>query len=436
MGGFRGRYEIAVVARGSSVVGLHNAREERMTFLKDFVNVLSEASISFLLLSSAFGFIVFFNLMDGRVRSKGGSAFVVFGVLLAILGIFIRPLLYLAVAYFLLMFVLANLGGRLWDRKTGFWALVFGLLGFFVSFLDPNFYLIAAKPDNVPIGAMIFLLAIFTWIALRKAYLNDKQIATGGIPWEKTESDEKLFTWPDLVYTEMMCMIFLTVIMIVWSVSLRAPLEEAANPTSSPNPAKAPWYFLGLQEMLVYFDPWLAGVVLPTLIIVGLMAIPYIDTNPRGNGYYSFRERKWELGIFLYGFLVLWSFLIITGTFLRGPNWNFFGPYEYWDPNKLVPLVNVDLSELIWVKFLGMSLPKLWPIRELPGIVLVLAYLGLPPLLALGPFKRFYLKMGAPRYYVGTFLFLIMMSLPIKMVLRWLFNLKYILHIQEIFFNI
>ncbi len=407
-----------------------------MTFLKDFVNVLSASSISFLLLSSIFGFIVFFNLMDGRVRSKGGSAFLGFGGLLVLTGIFIRPLLYLAVAYFLIMFVLANLGGRLWDRKVGMWLLIFGLGGFFISFLDPNFYLIAAKPDNVPIGAMIFLLGIFTWVSLRKAYLNDKQIALGGIPWEKTESDEKLFTWPDLVYTEMMCMILLTVVMIVWSVVLRAPLEEAANPTSSPNPAKAPWYFLGLQEMLVYFDPWLAGVVLPTLIIVGLMAIPYIDTNPRGSGYFSFRERKWEIGIFLYGFLVLWSFLIITGTFLRGPNWNFFGPYEYWDPNKLVPLVNVDLSELVWVKFFGMALPKLWIIRELPGIVLVLAYLSLPPLLAIGPFRRFYLKMGAPRYYVGTFLFLIMLALPIKMVLRWLFNLKYILHIQEIFFNI
>ena len=407
-----------------------------MTFFKDFVNVLSVASISFLLLTSVFSFIVFFNLMDGRIRSKGGAALIVAGVILVITGLFIRPLLYLAVAYFLLMFGLANLGGRLWDRKVGMWLLIAGLGGFFLSMFDSNFYLIAAKPDNVPIGAMIFLLGIFTWIALRKAYLNDKQIEAGGIPWEKTESNEKLFVWPDLVYTEMMCMILLTVVMIVWSVALRAPLEEAANPTSSPNPAKAPWYFLGLQEMLVYFDPWLAGVVLPTLIIVGLMAIPYIDTNPKGAGYFTFRERKWELGIFLYGFLVLWSFLIITGTFLRGPNWNFFGPYEYWDPNKLVPLVNVDLSELVWVKFFSMSLPKLWVIRELPGIALVLAYFTLPPILAAGPFRRFYLKMGAPRYYVGAFLFMVMLLLPIKMVLRWLFNLKYIVHIQEIFFNI
>jgi hypothetical protein len=407
-----------------------------MDFLKEFVNVLSGASISFVLLTAIFAFLVYFNLLDGKLKSSVGMGFVAFGVLLIVTGLFIRPLLYLGIAYFLLLFVLANLGGRVWDAKVGKWAFVIGAAAFAVSMFDPNFYLIAAKPDNVPIVAMIFLLGIFTWIALRKAYLNDRQMLAGGIPWEKTESDEKLFTWPDLVYTEMLCMIILTVVMIIWSTALRAPLEEAANPTSSPNPAKAPWYFLGLQEMLVYFDPWLAGVVLPTLIIVGLMAIPYIDTNPHGNGYYSFRERKWEIGIFLYGFLVLWSFLIITGTFLRGPNWNFFGPYEYWDPNKLVPLVNVDLSELIWVKLLHMPLPRLWVIREIFGLGIVLGYLGLPPVMAAGPFRRFYLKMGGPRYYVGAFLFLFMMSLPIKMVLRWLFNLKYIVHIQEIFFNI
>jgi len=407
-----------------------------MTFLKNFINVLSVASISFILLSSVFAMLVYFCLLDGRVKTKGGTGFLVFGAILVVAGLFVRPLLYLAVAYFLVLWALAKIGPRLWEPKVGKWLLIAGLGGFALSMFDPNFYLIAAKPDNVPIVAMIFLLAIFTWIALRKAYLNDHAILAGGIPYEKTESDEKLFTWPDLVYTEMLCMILLTIVMVVWSVGLRAPLEEAANPTSSPNPAKAPWYFLGLQEMLVYFDPWLAGVVLPTLIIVGLMAIPYIDTNPKGNGYYAFRERKWEIGVFLYGFLVLWSFLIITGTFLRGPNWNFFGPYEYWDPNKLEPLVNVDLSELVWVKLMAMPLPKLWVIREAPGILIVLLYFALAPALAARPFRRFYLKMGGPRYYVGAFLFLFMLALPIKMVLRWLFNLKYLVHIQEIFFNI
>jgi hypothetical protein len=407
-----------------------------MTFIKNFINVLSVASISFILLTAVFAFVVYFNLLDGRIKSKTGIGFIILGVVFLVAGIWITPLLYLAVAYFLCLWGCATLGPKMWDGKVGKWMLIIGAIAFGASLLDPNFYLIAAKPDNVPIGAMIFLLGIFSWIALKKAYHNDKAMEAGGIPYEKTESDEKLFTWPDLVYTELLCMIALTIVMIIWSVGLRAPLEEAANPTSSPNPAKAPWYFLGLQEMLVYFDPWLAGVVLPTLIVVGLMAIPYIDTNPRGNGYYSFKERKWELIVFLYGFIVLWSFLIITGTFLRGPNWSFYGPFEYWDPNKLEPLVNIDLSELIWVKALGMPLPKLWIIREAFGIILCLLYLGLAPALAAGPFRRFYLKMGGPRYYVGAFLFLIMMSLPIKMVLRWLFNLKYIVHIQEIFFNI
>ena len=66
------------------------------------------------------------------------------------------------------------------------------------------------------------------------------------------------------------------------------------------------------------------------------MAIPFIDVNPKGSGYYTFKERKWEISIFLFGFVILWVMLIILGTFLRGPNWNFFGPYEFWDVHKVL----------------------------------------------------------------------------------------------------
>jgi hypothetical protein len=210
----------------------------------------------------------------------------------------------------------------------------------------------------------------------------------------------------------------------------------------APNPSKAPWYFLGLQEMLVYYDPWIAGVLLPGLIILGLMAIPYIDTNPLGNGYYTFKERKTEIGLFLFGWLVLWSQMIVIGTFLRGPNWNFFGPYEYWDIAKVEPLVNVDLSEYFWIKLLGVGLPAQWYVRELPGILLVLAYLFVLPVVlpklrwSKRWFGRFYEKLGPPRYYVAITLFLVMLALPIKMYCRWMFNLKYFVHIQEFFFNV
>ncbi|KAB2838997.1 cytochrome C, partial [bacterium] len=98
---------------------------------------------------------------------------------------------------------------------------------------------------------------------------------------------DKVHTWPHLVRIEFICGLLAFMGLLVWSLVLDAPLEEPADPTKTPNPSKAPWYFLGLQEILVYFDPWMAGVVLPSLIIVGLMVIPYIDVNPKGNGYYT-----------------------------------------------------------------------------------------------------------------------------------------------------
>ena len=101
-------------------------------------------------------------------------------------------------------------------------------------------------------------------------------------------------------------MVAQTIFLVVWGIVLQAPLEQPASSTTAPNPSKAPWYFLGLQEMLVYFDPWMAGVVLPSMIIVGLMAMPYIDTNKQGNGYYTIAQRKFAYITFQYGFLVLW----------------------------------------------------------------------------------------------------------------------------------
>ncbi len=124
--------------------------------------------------------------------------------------------------------------------------------------------------------------------------INDSRIAQGLPNLEELEPDKTL-TWPDLVYTELICMVVQTIVLVVWGIVLQAPLEQPASSTTAPNPSKAPWYFLGLQEMLVYFDPWMAGVVLPSMIIVGLMAIPYIDTNKAGNGYFTLRRPQVRL---------------------------------------------------------------------------------------------------------------------------------------------
>ena len=200
--------------------------------------------------------------------------------------------------------------------------------------------------------ALVFLLAFFTWLATYRAVINDDRMERGEPPLEKLD-DEKMLVWPDLVYTELICMIALTAFLIFWAIWLQAPLEEPASSVKTPNPSKAPWYFLGLQEMLVYYDPWMAGVVLPSLIVVGLMAIPYIDFNKQGNGYYTIKQRKFAYIIFQFGFLELWVTLIVLGTLLRGPNWNFFGPYEYWDAHKVEALNNVNLSEYFWERWLG-----------------------------------------------------------------------------------
>jgi hypothetical protein len=338
----------------------------------------------------------------------------------------------------LIAFYFALKSKKLWTKRGGIGLLIAGVLFFVLSLLDPNFYKIVAKPDNVPIVMMVFLVGFFVWFAMSKAVSNDTQIAAGAPTFEATEVEDRIFTWPDLVFSEFICMVLLTVVMVIWSIALKAPLEEPANPALAPNPSKAPWYFLGLQEMLVYFDPWLAGVLLPGLIILGLMAIPYIDTNPKGNGYYTFRERKAEISIFLFGWLVLWSQMIVIGTFLRGPNWNFFGPFEFWDPGKVEALVNVDLSEYLWIKLFHVGLPDNILLRELPGILLIGFYFfGLPVLLRKTKwFRPYFEKMGPARYYVGMTLFLFMMLLPIKMYCRWLFNLKYFIHIQKYFFNI
>ena len=299
---------------------------------------------------------------------------------------------------------------------------------------DPNFFAIITWPDNIPISLLIILVSFFTWYSLHKCAENDRRIEAGEVPVEATpENREKVWCWPNLVYTELFAIIIGTIFLIVWGIVFKAPLEEPANPTWAPNPAKAPWYFLGLQEMLVYFDPWMAGVVLPGLIIVGLIAIPYIDTNPKGNGYFTFAERKMAITVFLFGWLVLWVYLIIVGTFLRGPNWTFYGPFEFWDFHKVVAEYNVNLSEFFWVRWLNTSMPKNIILREWLGILFSLGYLFvLPPLMGKSKWGRNLIeKTGNVRFYIMGVLALVMLSLPIKMVLRWAFSLKYIVALPE-----
>lgn len=352
---------------------------------------------------------------------------------------------------FLIVLLFMFVTRKFWVKPVVAW-LTFNaaLLLMGMSMTDPNFANIVTKPDNVPIVGLIFLLGFFTWVATERAVKNDERAKQGLEPLEKLD-DEKILVWPDLVYTELICMVALTALLLVWAILLPAPLEEAASAVKTPNPSKAPWYFLGLQELLVYYDPWMAGVVLPNLVVVGLMAIPFLDFNKKGNGYYTIEQRPFAYLTFQFGFFILWISLIVMGTFLRGPNWNFFGPYEYWDVHKVEALNNVDLSEYFWINLLGQGRPR--PpegaseglkfgyalLRESPGIVLLIAYLALvPPALVMysNYFRDLLLKMGIIRYMTLTFLLLMMALVPIKMLLRWSpLHIKYFIGLPEYMLN-
>lgn len=226
-------------------------------------------------------------------------------------------------------------------------------------------------------------------------------------PTEPEEPD-KLLSFPHLVFKELIALMLISLLLIIVSMAIDAPLEEQANPTKTPNPAKAPWYFVGLQEMLVYFDPWIAGVMVPTLIIIGLMAIPYVDRNPRGVGRYCVRERPFAFSMFTIG-IVAWFALIIFGYFFRGPSWLVYMPWESWEIHK--PLVSAGAYVL--PTYLGISI--------------IIGYyglgMGLPIILA----RNFYRSLGPTRYFVTMFFVLSMFGFFGKIPLRLIFNIKYIL---------
>ena len=197
--------------------------------------------------------------------------------------------------------------------------------------------------------AVPFLFTIFLCVHLWRVRKDSFSKQTG----------EKLDVWPHLVSREFLAALLTTLILFVWSMLMNAPLEAEANLNVTPNPSKAPWYFLGLQELLVYFDPWIAGVALPTIIVIGLMVIPYIDLNPKGVGtwprmrwkragvvpiWYA-EERPFAVSVFTLG-TILWFTLIATGTYCRGPNWEWYWPWEHWSYRRLTKLTLKNLPSL------------------------------------------------------------------------------------------
>lgn len=148
-------------------------------------------------------------------------------------------------------------------------------------------------------------------------------VKSGSIQDVKATPQDKVHVWPHLLVVEFVAALACTAFLLVFSVFVNAPLLELANFNQTPNPSKAPWYFLGLQELLKWFHPMVAGVLLPGMGLVGLILAPYTDRNPSNKP----EDRKFAVSLFTV-FLMYWAVLVIIGTFFRGPGFNFIFPWN------------------------------------------------------------------------------------------------------------
>jgi len=147
-------------------------------------------------------------------------------------------------------------------------------------------------------------------------------VAPEGVQRVEREQGDRVNTFPHLMIEEFVALLIVSAGLTIFSVFVNAPLRELANPNLTPNPSKAPWYFLALQELLRYFHPMVAGVTIPTFILVGLALIPYVDRNPSTKP----GDRKIAMTLFTMLFM-FGAILTIIGCFFRGPGFNWVWPW-------------------------------------------------------------------------------------------------------------
>ena len=257
------------------------------------------------------------------------------------------------------------------------------------------------------------------WIA-DKIFLFEGGLLSKDLPKGTTETTDRkdapdmLPVYPGHVFKEFLAALACLLVLAWLGLLIDAPLDVSADPDFTPNPAKAPWYFLGFQELLLYFDPWLAGVVIPFVIIAGLILVPLLDADRQGEGRYAFRSRIWAVLPFTAGLLFL-VLLTAMAAWFRGSNWDWYWPWQDW----------------------AMAKPARTDFRSLPnwlGLSLIGIYYLLGMLLPVAFWRRRFEQWGRLRYSAYFFLALTMAAIVIKILLRLLLNVRYV--VQTPWFNI
>lgn len=162
--------------------------------------------------------------------------------------------------------------------------------------------------------------------------LIDGRRVLGVVPGKPSTGESKdlveedaVMVWPHLLVRHAVAALAVMLLVLLLALFFDAPLREIANPNLTPNPEKAPWYFAALQELLAHFHPLVAGILVPTGILFGLAALPYLDRNP----YLKPRHRKVAVTAFT-AFLGIWIVLTLVGFAFRGPNWGWVWPWNEW----------------------------------------------------------------------------------------------------------
>ncbi len=233
-----------------------------------------------------------------------------------------------------------------WDQLS-FWAVTVGTnIVSYAPALGPRLRFILLGGETVGSDALLrfytlHVIAVPAVTALIVNYHIWRVIKDGGLahPSENRgadgepvgqpqKSDSVVTTFPQVVYLELLVFLVLMAGLLAASLLFNAPLEEEANPLTPSNPSKAPWYFLGLQELVGYSAFW-GGVGVPTILMIYLLALPYVDRRPAGIGVWFARERMVMIGVWT---VILLGIVVTTalGIYFRGPNWNFYWPWENW----------------------------------------------------------------------------------------------------------
>ena len=311
-----------------------------------------------------------------------------------------------------------------WTRIGGAILAAFAIGGLVPVFMDPSLRDLALSPERLPIVLLVLLSGVALWAALHQA-----------LHLPREPEAEPADGWSGFSPAELLAGGAVVVAVAIAAFTLSAPPAAPYDPAHSPEDLAAPWFLRGFQEMGLYFDPWVATVLLPVLMVLALLALPHLDIPAAPSGKTAaeqaqagFEERRDVVFFFLFVWFLLALLPMVSAAFLRTPS-------VAGGPDLARPV-----SVLVWSLVAGEPPRQAW-LRELPSLLLLgLYFVVLPrqlprwkPTRAL--FGRYLKRLGRRRFYLAIAFMLLWMLVPLKMYGRWLLGIGYFVYLPELSFR-